>query len=90
MLCLSDSIRQDDPAVQQLLRTIEEAHTLTQLILAIWPSLNFSQFVEGGHWCLWTREGREEAYVFAGDALCHREKMHRISASIDALQTAIN
>jgi hypothetical protein len=37
MLCLSDSIRYDDPAVQQLLRTIEEAHTLTQLILAVWP-----------------------------------------------------
>jgi hypothetical protein len=37
MLCLSDSIRHDDPAVQQLLRTIEEAHTLTQMILAVWP-----------------------------------------------------
>ena len=37
MLCLSDSIRHDDPCVQQLLRTIEEAHTLTQLILAVWP-----------------------------------------------------
>ena len=37
MLCLSDSIRHDDPAVQRLLRTIEEAHTLTQLILAVWP-----------------------------------------------------
>jgi hypothetical protein len=37
MLCLSDSIRHDDPSVQQLLRTIEEARTLTQLILAVWP-----------------------------------------------------
>src|SRR6266853_1000115 len=37
MLCLSDSIRHDDPSVQQLLRTIEEAYTLTQLILAVWP-----------------------------------------------------
>jgi len=37
MLCLSDSIRHDDPAVQQLLRTIEEAHTLTQMVLAVWP-----------------------------------------------------
>jgi hypothetical protein len=37
MLCLSDSIRHDDPSVQQLLRTIDEAHTLTQLILAVWP-----------------------------------------------------
>ena len=32
MLCLSDSIRHDDPAVQQLLSTIEAAQTLTQLI----------------------------------------------------------
>ena len=37
MLCLSDSIRHDDPAVQQLLSTIEAAPTLTQLILAAWP-----------------------------------------------------
>jgi hypothetical protein len=37
MLCLSDSIRHDDPCVQQLLSTIEEAHTLAQLILAVWP-----------------------------------------------------
>lgn len=37
MLCLSDSIRDDDPAVQRLLRMIEEAHTLTALILAVWP-----------------------------------------------------
>lgn len=37
MLCLSDSIRPDDPSVQQLLRPIEEAQTLTQLILAVWP-----------------------------------------------------
>ena len=37
MLCLSDSIRHDDPCVQQVLRTIEEAQTLAQLILAVWP-----------------------------------------------------
>ena len=37
MLCLSDSIRHDDPSVQQLLSTIEEASTLAQLILAVWP-----------------------------------------------------
>ena len=37
MLCLSDSIRHDDPVVQQFLSTIEEAQTLTQLILAVWP-----------------------------------------------------
>ena len=37
MLCLSDSIRHDDPCVQPLLRTIEEAQTLAQLILAVWP-----------------------------------------------------
>src|SRR5713226_2532727 len=37
MLCLNDSIRHDDPSVQQLLSKIEEAHRLTQLILAVWP-----------------------------------------------------
>ena len=37
MLCLSDSIRHDDPSMQQLLSTIEEAQTLTQLLLAVWP-----------------------------------------------------
>jgi hypothetical protein len=37
MLCLSDSIRHDDPCVPQLLTTIEEARTLAQLILAMWP-----------------------------------------------------
>ena len=37
MLCLSDSIRHDDPAVQPLLSTIEKAQTLAQLILAVWP-----------------------------------------------------
>jgi hypothetical protein len=37
MLCLSDSIRHDGPCVQQLLSTIEDAHTLAQLILAVWP-----------------------------------------------------
>ena len=36
MLCLSDSIRDDDPCVQHLLCTIEEAHTLPTLILAAW------------------------------------------------------
>src|SRR5712692_1663812 len=36
MLCLSDSIRDDDPSVQRLLCTVEEAHTLPALILAAW------------------------------------------------------
>jgi hypothetical protein len=35
MLCFSDSIRHDDPSMQQLLNTIEKAQTLTQLILAV-------------------------------------------------------
>jgi hypothetical protein len=35
MLCLSDSIRHDDPAVQRLLSVVEEAQTLTQLLLAV-------------------------------------------------------
>ena len=37
MLCLSDSIRHDDPGVQRLLHTVDQAQTLTQLILAVWP-----------------------------------------------------
>lgn len=36
MLCLSDSIRDDDPCVQRWLCTIEEAPTLPELILAAW------------------------------------------------------
>jgi hypothetical protein len=36
MLCLSDSIRDDDPSVQRLLCMVEEAHTLTALVLAVW------------------------------------------------------
>ena len=36
MLCLHDSIRDDDPAVQRLLCTVEDAHSLTVLILAAW------------------------------------------------------
>jgi len=37
MLCLMDSIRQDEPAVQRLLRAVDEAHTRTEIILAVWP-----------------------------------------------------
>jgi hypothetical protein len=36
MLCLTDSIREDDPYVQRLLCTVEETHTLPELILAAW------------------------------------------------------
>src|SRR5262245_4268708 len=36
MLCLSDSIRDDDPCVQRWLCTLEEAHALPKLILAAW------------------------------------------------------
>ena len=36
MLCLHDSIRDDDPSVQRLLRTAEDAHSLPALILAVW------------------------------------------------------
>jgi hypothetical protein len=37
MLCLSDSIRDNDPSVQRFLSAVEEARTLTALILAAWP-----------------------------------------------------
>jgi len=36
-LCLSDSIRHDDPSVQRLLRAVEDAGSLTALLLAAWP-----------------------------------------------------
>ena len=36
MLCLHDSIRHNDPAVQRLLRAVEDAHSLSALILAAW------------------------------------------------------
>jgi len=37
MLCLSDSIRHDDPSVQQWLNMIEKVQTLAQLIMAVGP-----------------------------------------------------
>ncbi len=37
MLCLSDSIRHDDPSLQCLLRAVDETQTLTALLLAVWP-----------------------------------------------------
>lgn len=36
MLCLSDSIRHDDPDVQHGLHAVEQAQTLTELLLAAW------------------------------------------------------
>jgi hypothetical protein len=36
MLCLHDSIRDDDPSVQWLLRAVEQAPSLPALILATW------------------------------------------------------
>ena len=37
MLCLNDSIRYDDPSLQRLLSAVEETHTLTARLLAVWP-----------------------------------------------------
>ncbi len=41
MLCLIDIRRDDDPSWQRLLRAVEDAHTLTELLLADgpWPVL---------------------------------------------------
>ena len=36
MLCLRDGVRDDDPSVQRLLRVVENADSLTALILAAW------------------------------------------------------
>ena len=38
MLCLHDSIRYDDPAVQRLLSAVEHVPYLTALILATWSA----------------------------------------------------
>src|SRR5262249_32284715 len=37
MLCLHDTIHDDDPAVQRLLSAVDDAHSLTAFILAAWP-----------------------------------------------------
>lgn len=37
MRCLMDSIRQDEPAVQRVLAAVDEAHTRTEILLAVWP-----------------------------------------------------
>ena len=50
-------------------------------------SLNFSQCVKGRRWCRWTREGLEGTRVFAGDAPCNREEIHRACARFYALQS---
>ena len=36
MLCLHDTIHDDDPAVQRFLSAVEDAHSLTVFILAAW------------------------------------------------------
>ncbi len=36
MLCLQDSIRHDDPSVQRLCDALEDARTLSALVLAAW------------------------------------------------------
>ena len=36
MLCLHDTIHDDDPAVQRLLSAVDDAHSLTAFILAAW------------------------------------------------------
>jgi hypothetical protein len=37
MRCLSITIHDDDLVLQRLLSAVEDAHTLTALILAAWP-----------------------------------------------------
>jgi len=55
-----------------------------------YPSLNFSQFVEGRRWCPWARAGLEEVRVFAGDEPCNGEERCRALARFYALQSTIN
>ena len=37
MLCLNNSICDDDPSVQRLLSAVEGTQTLPELLLAVWP-----------------------------------------------------
>ena len=37
MLCLTDIIRDHEPSLQPLLHAVEEAPTLTALLVAVWP-----------------------------------------------------
>ena len=37
MLCLADIIRDHEPSLQPLLRAVEEASTLTAMLVAVWP-----------------------------------------------------
>ena len=53
-------------------------------------SLNVSESVEGLHWHIYARVGRNETPLFSRDWLDNGEDMRRVSASIDALQTARN
>jgi hypothetical protein len=51
MLCLSDSIRYDDPSLQCMLHTVEEAHTLTELLVTVWLLARGPGHALGGeHW----------------------------------------
>ena len=55
MLCLSDSIRDDDPCVQRLCCMVEEAHTLSALILTAWSSVARSRVEPQGE--IWHHRG---------------------------------
>ena len=37
MLCLTDILRDNEPSLQPLRRAVEEAPTLTALLVAVWP-----------------------------------------------------
>lgn len=37
MLCLIDSIRDDDPSLQRMLNAVDKPQTLTELLWAVWP-----------------------------------------------------
>jgi hypothetical protein len=56
----------------------------------IFESLKLSEFVEGFTWHVYARVGRNETPLFSQDRLDNGEDMRSFSASIDALQTAIN
>jgi hypothetical protein len=81
-----DKADQDAPAAQVYLEVLENVRTAT-----IKPiTLNFSEFVVGCSWQTCARVSRDKALLFSRDWRRNRGEILSVSASVYALQTAIN
>jgi hypothetical protein len=67
-----------------------QARLLHEVAQAKRRSLNLSEFVVGWSWHMCVRVRLNEAPIFSRDWLENGEEMHSSSASVYALQTAIN